>query len=241
MTKLDLLVIAAHPDDAEISIGGTIARLTRAGRRVGVLDVTRGEMGSRGTREDRDAEARAASEVLGLAWRDNLDQPDGRVEATVAVRERVAGLLRELAPDVLLAHNEDDPHPDHVASGRIAREAWYLSGLRRVAERDGGVARRPPSFARFLSHTPFQPTFVVDVAPVWEVKEEAVKAYASQLRPEDENDDGSHFLFLNDILERMRIKARAHGESIGAAYGEPLLCEQPVGFDDPLLRLLAPE
>jgi bacillithiol biosynthesis deacetylase BshB1 len=241
MTKLDVLVVAAHPDDAEISLGGTIARLTRAGRTVGVLDVTRGELGSRGTRADRDAEAAEATRVLGLAWRGNLEQPDGRVEATVAAREELARLLRHLAPDVVLAHHEEDPHPDHVASGRLAREAWYLSGLRRLAERDGGApARRPGRLARFMSHRRFEPTLIVDVTDVWDTKIAAVQAYGSQLRPEDERDDGSHFLYRADILERMRTKAGAWGEAIGVRYGEPLLCEEPLGLADPLLRLLVP-
>ena len=220
MTKLDLLVIAAHPDDAEISVGGTLARLVAAGARVGVLDITRGALGSRGTRADRDAEAAAATALLGLAWRGNLDQPDGRVEATVAAREELARHLRRLAPDVVLAHHEEDPHPDHVASGRLAREAWYLSGLRRLAEQDGGAAaRRPGRLARFMSHR-------------------RGEAYGSQLRPEDPSDDGRHFLYRADILERMETKARAFGEAIGVRYGEPLLCEEPLGAADPLLRLL---
>ncbi len=239
MTKLDLLVIAAHPDDAEISVGGTLARLVAAGARVGVLDITRGELGSRGTRADRDAEAAAATALLGLAWRGNLDQPDGRVEATVAAREELARHLRRLAPDVVLAHHEEDPHPDHVASGRLAREAWYLSGLRRLAEQDGGAAaRRPGRLARFMSHRRFEPTLIVDITDVWPQKVAAVEAYGSQLRPEDPGDDGRHFLYRADILERMETKARAFGEAIGVRYGEPLLCEEPLGAADPLLRLL---
>lgn len=247
MTKLDVLVIAAHPDDAEISVGGTLARLVAAGHAVGVLDVTRGELGSRGTRADRDAEAAAATRILGLAWRGNLDQPDGRVEASLAARELLARHLRELQPDVVLAHHELDPHPDHVASGRLAREAWYLSGLRRLAERDvgpsGGTAashpaRRPGRLARFMSHRRFEPTLVVDVTDFWATKLAAVRAYASQLRPEDEHDDGRHFLYHADILVRMETKARAWGEAIGVAHGEPFLCEEPLSLGDPLLRLL---
>jgi bacillithiol biosynthesis deacetylase BshB1 len=248
MTKLDVLVIAAHPDDAEISVGGTLARLVAAGHAVGVLDVTRGELGSRGTRADRDAEAAAATLVLGLAWRGNLEQPDGRVEASLEAREALARLLRRFRPEVVLAHHELDPHPDHVAAGRLAREAWYLSGLRRLAERDqspdGGAApnhpaRRPGRLARFMSHRRFDPTLVVDVTDHWTTKLAAVRAYASQLRPEDEHDDGRHFLYHADILVRMETKARAWGESIGVAYGEPLLCEEPLSVGDPLLRLLA--
>ena len=154
MTKLDVLAIAAHPDDAEISVGGTLLRLVDAGARVGVLDVTRGEMGTRGTRADRDAEAARATEIMGLAWRGNLEQPDGRVRVTVEAREALARHLRELAPDLVLSHHLDDPHPDHEASARLAKEAWYLSGLRQLAKETGGLdARRPAQLAHFMSHT----------------------------------------------------------------------------------------
>jgi len=241
MTKLDVLAIAAHPDDAEISVGGMLARLVAAGRAVGVLDITRGELGSRGTRADRDVEAAAATRALGLVWRGNLEQPDGRVIATLEAREELARLMRHLQPELVLAHHELDPHPDHVAAGRLAREAWYLSGLRRLAERDAGPgARRPRRLARFMSHRRFDPTLVIDVSAHWPTKVAAVKAYSSQLRPEDASDDGRHLLYRADILERMETKGRAAGEMIGVAYGEPLLCEEPLSLDDPLLELFRP-
>ncbi|MEE8469536.1 MAG: PIG-L family deacetylase, partial [Planctomycetota bacterium] len=123
--KLDVLVVAAHPDDAEISLGGTLLRMVRAGKRVGIVDLTRGELGTRGERADRDAETAAASELLGLSVRLNLDLPDGRVVADVAARESLAGCIREHAPDVLLCHHTEDLHPDHAAAGKLGREAWY--------------------------------------------------------------------------------------------------------------------
>ena len=174
--KLDALVIGAHPDDAEISLGGTILCMVDAGRRVGVLDLTRGEMGTRGTAEDRDAETAAATEALGIAWRGNLGLPDGRVEVDIASREKIARTLRELEPDVVLAHHPTDLHPDHAACGELARQAWYLSGLKRLAELDGGPsARRPARLMHFLGHVPFEPTLVVDVSAVWERKVEAIR------------------------------------------------------------------
>jgi bacillithiol biosynthesis deacetylase BshB1 len=225
--KLDVLVVAAHPDDAEISVGGTLLRLVDAGKRVGIVDVTRGEMGSRGTEVERDAETAAASALIGVGVRVNLGAPDGRVQVTPELRERLAGLLREHAPDIVLAHHEQDPHPDHVASGRLAREAWYLSGLRRLAQ-PGAKARRPKRLLSFLSHTPFEPTFVVDITPVWERKVELVRCYASQLEPAGEGDKGEHFLYGADILRRMETKARTWGERIGVAHGEPLLAHGPI-------------
>ncbi len=235
--SLDALVIAAHPDDAEISAGGTILRWVRAGLSVGVLDLTRGEMGTRGSAEDRARETARATELLGLAVRENLELPDGRIEVCPATREALAERIRLHAPHVLLAHHEVDLHPDHIAAGRLAREAWYLAGLARLAP-GGSPAHRPARLLSFLSHLPFDPTFVVDIGPVWEAKREVVKAYASQLEPADEGDDGRHFLFGADILARMETKARYYGEQAGVRYGEPLLHRGPIPMDDPFLRWL---
>jgi len=138
-----------------------------------------------------------------------------------------------------LAHHTDDLHPDHRVAGELARQAWYLSGLTRMAELAGGApAHRPARILHFQGHEPFSPTFVVDVGPVWELKREAVEAYASQLAPAHEGDAGEHFLFGADILERMETKARFWGERIGVRYGEPLLHRGPLSLDDPLLGWL---
>jgi bacillithiol biosynthesis deacetylase BshB1 len=237
--KLDVLVIAAHPDDAEISVGGTILRLARAGKKVGVVDLTRGEMGTRGTAEDRDRETNAATKLMKLAVRHNLELPDGRVEINVDARERLAGLIREHEPEVVLAQHTDDLHPDHMAAGELARLAWYLSGLARLAETPRAKAtksaRRPLRLYHFMGHVPFEPTFVVDIGPVWEEKLALVRCYASQLAPANEDDRGQHFLFGADILARMETKARAFGERIGVRYGEPLLHRGPLPCFDPLL------
>lgn len=236
MTELDVLVIAAHPDDAEISAGGTILRLVDAGAKVGVLDVTRGEMGSRGTRQDRDAETERASELLGLSWRGNLGEPDGRVQPTVEAREVLAKHIRTLAPDLVLSHHLDDPHPDHEASARLAKEAWYLSGLKQLAEETGGPdARRPAQILQFVSHQAFEPSLVVDIGDVWERKKAVIRAYKAQLAP---TDDGKHFLYGADILERVETKARTFGERIGKRFGEPFLSREPLALDDPVFRLL---
>jgi N-acetylglucosamine malate deacetylase 1 len=241
--KLDLLVVAAHPDDAEICVGGTLLRLAQAGRRIGIVDVTRGEMGTRGTTAERDAETAAANELLGLSVRRNLGAPDGRAQTGIELREQLAGILRELAPEIVLAHQLDDLHPDHAAAGRLAKEAWYLSGLARLAELEGGPpARRPRILMHFMGHVPFEPTLVVDIGPVWEQKRALVSCYKSQLQPANAQDRGQHFLFGADILRRMETRARFFGERIGALYGEPLLHQGPLRVGDPgwLLDLGAP-
>lgn len=221
---LDALVIAAHPDDAEISLGGTMLKLIGAGKRVGVLDLTRGEMGTRGSQAERDAETAAANRVLGLAWRGNLEFADSRVSVTIEGRERLARLLREQAPRLVFAQHTEDLHPDHAACGRLAREAWYLSGLTRVAERDGGGPPGRPRFLfHYMGHVPFEPTLVVDVSGVWERKVELIRCYASQLVPQNTEDKGQHLLFGADVLSRAETRARYYGERVGSRYGEPLL------------------
>ena len=230
---LDVLVIAAHPDDAEISLGGTLFRLGAAQKRVGVLDLTRGEMGTRGTAEERDRETAAASRMLELAWRGNLELSDSRVVASVENRERLARLLREHAPRVVIAQHDQDLHPDHAACGELTRAAWYLSGLARSAERDGGPpARRARFLFHYMGHVPFEPSLVVDVSDVWARKVELIRCYASQLAPRDSLDKGAHLLFGADILSRAETRARYWGERIGVNYGEPLLHRGPLPAGD---------
>jgi len=221
---LDVLAVAAHPDDAEISVGGTLLGLVAAGRRVGVIDLSRGELGTRGTAETRAAETARATALLGLAVRENLGLSDGRVEPSLEARERLAAAFRRHRPRLVLAHHPEDLHPDHSACGRLAREAWYLSGLARLAEQadDGAPARRPERLFHYLGHVPFEPTLVVDVGEHWARKVELIRCYASQLEPEGEHDRGQHFLFGADILGRAETKARFYGERIGRRYGEPL-------------------
>ncbi len=232
--KLDILAIGAHPDDAEISVGGTLLLLARAGKRVGIVDVTRGEMGTRGTVNDRERETSRANELMGLAFRHNLKLPDGRVVVTTEAREELAALIREHEPDVVLAHHVDDLHPDHRAAGELARAAWYLSGLARLHPTKP-PARRPQRLYHFMGHVPFEPTFVVDIGPVWEQKIALVRCYATQLEARGPDDQGQHLLFGADILARMQTKANYYGERIGVRYGEPLLSRVPLPCFDPLL------
>lgn len=236
MMKLDVLVVAAHPDDAEISAGGTILKLVRAGKKVGIVDLTRGEMGTRGTSADRDRETAAANAILKLAVRHNLGLPDGRVEVTLPAREKLAALMRDHQPEIVIAHHAEDLHPDHAACGELARQAWYLAGLARLADPNATKpAKRPQRLYHFMGHVPFDPTFVVDIGSVWEQKIELVRCYASQITPQGTGDRGQHFLFGADILQRMETRVRTWGERIGVRYGEPFLHKGPLPCFDPLL------
>jgi N-acetylglucosamine malate deacetylase 1 len=232
--KLDILAVAAHPDDAEICIGGLLLLAAAAGKQVGIVDLTRGELGTRGTAQDRARETAAADALLRPALRLNLELPDGRVEVSLAARERLAEVLRLHQPEVLLAHHVEDLHPDHAAAGELARAAWYLAGLARLAP-PGQQARRPARLYHFMGHVPFEPTLVVDVGRVWERKLELVRCYASQITPGGGGDRGQHFLYGADILQRVETRARYFGERIGARFGEPLLARGPLPCFDPLL------
>ncbi len=232
--KLDALIVAAHPDDAEISVGGILLTLRDSGRAFGIVDLTRGEMGTRGTADDRAREIAAANAILRPTVRENLGLPDGRVAVTVEAREKLAALIRRHQPEIVIAHHWDDLHPDHAACGLLAREAWYLSGLQRLAG-PGETARRPKRLYHFLGHVPTEPTFVVDIGRVFEEKQRLVLCYASQLKPDGKADTGAHFLFGSDILQRMETRARFFGERIGARYGEPLVHKGPLPCTDPIL------
>ena len=161
--KLDILAVAAHPDDAEICIGGLLLAAVARGKQVGIVDLTRGELGTRGSAQDRARETAAADALLRPALRRNLELPDGRVEVSLTARERLAEVLRECRPDVLLAHHVEDLHPDHAAAGQLAREAWYLAGLARLAPA-GQEARRPARLYHFMGHVPFEPTLLREPA-----------------------------------------------------------------------------
>lgn len=228
---LHALVVAAHPDDAEAWIGGTILTLTRAGRRVGVLDCTRGEMGTRGDATTRAAECERASAILGLAWRGNLERPDARLLDDDALRDDLARWICRLRPAVLFSPHPRDRHPDHAAAGQAARAAWQRAGLARWAAGEGLAAHRPPRRFETMGHQPFEPSLVVDTTLVHERKLDALRAYASQHTPRDASDDGRHQLAPGGLLDRVDVRDRWFGGLIGARTGEPLFHDGPLPAD----------
>jgi bacillithiol biosynthesis deacetylase BshB1 len=232
--ELDVLVLATHPDDAESTCGGTIAKLVARGARVGVLDASRGEMGSRGTVKTRAAECRAASRILGLTWRRNLGLPDSRVAIDLDARDEVARWIRRLRPRLLIAPWwQSDLHPDHEAVGRMARQAYFLAGLRRKEPRI--PPHRPTRVLYYPSHDVFEPTFVVALEPAhFDVKMEAVRAYASQVVPKKAGDRGQHFVHGQEMLDRIELRARYFGSLIRVRFGEPFRAEGTLPDADPL-------
>lgn len=238
-TELDVLGIFSHPDDAELSVAGTLLRLKSLGYRTGVLDMTRGEMGTRGTPEIRHHEALEAARIMKLDTRLNLDQPDGHIWLTEEARTSMVRMLRTYNPKVVLTTPADDPHPDHSNTCHIVREAARLATMARYDEEGNQAAVRMPAIMHsvFSRHT--APSFIVDVSEFVEEKMAAIKAHASQFycpeskEPETRISDKG---FLTEIEYRMRY----FGSLIGVEAGEPFYVREALNVDDPVALLTRP-
>jgi bacillithiol biosynthesis deacetylase BshB1 len=220
MDPLDVLAVVAHPDDAELICGGSLVRSAEAGQRTGVLDLTRGETGSRGTPELRAREAEEAARILDLAVRRNAELPDSRLQNTPEARDRVVTLLRELRPRVIVTHWLRGRHPDHRVAAELVYEASYLAGLKEYGA--AGEPHRPFKVVHALSFREDAPppTFVVDITRQMDRKLEAVEAYGSQFRgalAAGEVYPGGE----RSLEEQIRAQAARAGSLIRAAYGEP--------------------
>ena len=237
---VDVLALAAHPDDVELCAGGTMCTLSQQGYTTAVVDFTRGEMGSRGTPEQRAAEAEAAARIMGLADRDNLGLPDGNIENTPATRRRLIQRIRRYRPDIVLINAPECRHPDHCAAAELAQDALYYSGLRKIETTDAeGSAQepwRPHHILHYMQAVPFEPTFVLDVSDVWAQRIEALQAFESQFyNPDYEPDPDEPETYISNpaFFKWVEARARTYGYRIGATYGEPLLYYQgPVGLRD---------
>lgn len=228
--RVDILAVAAHPDDAELTCGGTLARCAEQGYRTGILDLTRGETASRGTPELRTEEAARASEALGIAVRLNAGLPDAHLENSHASRRTVVAFLRRLAPRTVLLPYHRGRHPDHRIASELARDACFLSGLR---EYDGGPAVRPFKILYALAYRedPVKPTFVVPLTEdQFRRKIEAVRCYASQFEGADSA--GEIFPTGQPLIERIQTQTRHYGSLIREPYGEPYFTEETVRVDD---------
>ncbi len=231
MTELDIAGICAHPDDAELVFGGTLAREAANGKRVAIVDLTRGEAGSRGTPEVRAAEAAEAARILGAVHRESLGLPDGRLTPLPEQKDVVVAALRRLRPRVVLAQHWEQRHPDHAAGSRLVYEACYLAGLRSHRP-DLGPAFRPFKLAYGVTMTEaadVRPSFVVDITDHWPTKLRAIEAFASQFRPAP----GEKVALPFDGFRRaVELAARRHGQMIGVELGEGFTTREPMRVDD---------
>jgi len=229
--SIDALAVGAHPDDVELGIGGTIAKLTSSGKSVVLLDLTRGEMGSRGTPEIRKAESEKASTVLGIKERVTLDLGDSILQSTLEARKQVMEVIRKYRPTIIFAPYWDDLHPDHAAAGIIVKSTIYPSGFTKYPA--AGEPYRANGVLFFMMHTEFNPSLVVDVTGYHEKKIEAIKCYASQLHTDKSNEPKTN-LSRPGFISKLEARAMYFGSSIGTEYGEPFLTIRNVPVQDPV-------
>jgi bacillithiol biosynthesis deacetylase BshB1 len=229
---LDALAIGAHPDDVELCCGGTLALLAAQGRRVGILHLTSGEAGTRGTSAERRAEAANAARELGALGVEFLDCGDGAFRAGPAEEDALIEVLRRLRPELVLGPTPVDRHPDHARAHRLVADACFYAGL---AKRGRGAPHRPGAVFSFMQHDPFTPTLIVDVTATWPKKVAALRAYRTQIHQADhEVAEPPTRVASPEFLRSIEGRARHYGLVIGVEFGEPYWAPAPLAVRDPL-------
>jgi N-acetylglucosamine malate deacetylase 1 len=229
ISPVDLLFFAAHPDDIELAAGATVAKAVREGRKVGMVDLTRGEMGTRGTAKTREREAAASARTLGATFRRHLDFGDGNLRTGRDEELQIIDIVRRARPSLVFAPYPDDRHPDHTRTGRIATEASFYAGLR--ALETGVAAFRPQTVVYYLQNYMIPPTFIVDVTATWKTKMKAVLKFKSQFF-DPKSKEPKTFISDPKFLEMIDARGRHFGMMIGAKYGEAFVTKQPPRVDD---------
>jgi len=227
----DVLAFGPHPDDIEIAAAGTLLLAIAGKQSVSLVDLTRGEKGSRGTVNDRDAEAAAAAKKLGVKERVNLRLPDAGIVVDEHNTNLLVAALRSARPTLLLAPHVRDVHPDHTAAAQLAERAFFLAGLRNH-ESQLGAPHRPRLFLRYPGNQPIEPSLVVDISAIASAKADVVRCYRSQMNPPDR----AHLVQGLDLLERAEVRDRFHGARIGVRAAEAFWHDGPLPVRD--LRLL---
>ena len=226
--NLDILAIAAHPDDVEQTCGGTLIRMAEMGYRTGVLDLTAGDMGTRGSPEQRVAESEIAGQHMLLKWRGNQHFPDARLENTITARMTLAVKIRELEPRVVILPYWDGRHPDHYRASEIGYEACFLAGLKKLDEYT--EPHRPFKILYASVYADVKPSFIVDISAQFERRMAALLSYVSQYGEASEG--GTLFPGEQEIRERLGAIARFYGNQIGVRYGEPFVVKEAIQIDD---------
>jgi bacillithiol biosynthesis deacetylase BshB1 len=227
---LDLLAIAAHPDDVELTCGGTLLKMAQLGYKTGILDLTAGEMGTRGTPETRAQEAAKAAKLLGVAWRGTLGVPDSDVQPSRQYKLKLASVIRELRPKTVILPYWQARHPDHYHASTLGYEGCFLAGLKQLPL--AGEPYRPFKILYSTSYADVRPTFVVDITKEFEQRRKAILAFGSQFRPAKRASKSKVFLAIDRLENEMNQLARHYGQLIGVKYGEPFLTREMMQIED---------
>ena len=234
--KLDVLFMGAHPDDVELGCGGTVHKLVKKGYKVGIADLTRGELGTRGTEEIRAQEAKDAAEILGVAVRDNCGISDGHIEINRENKIKVIEMIRKYAPDLMIIPYWSDRHPDHANASKLIKECIYYAGTEKwPVNTPTSVlpAHRPKNYFYYMLAEPFEPNIIVDITEEKEVRIKAFQAFKSQFHvPGHVSNEKETWISKPEFAESLTARIGFYGFLIGTRYAEPFFSEKPLRIDD---------
>ncbi len=231
--KLDILAIGVHPDDVELGCSGVLINEIRNGKATGIVDLTQGELGTRGTVETRYTEAAAAAAIIGVKVRENLKMRDGFFRNDEAHQLELIRVIRRYRPEIVIGNILDDRHPDHGRAGHLIADACFLSGLAKVETEDDGVAQqkwRPKYVLHYLQDWYHEPDLLVDISDVFEQRMESIKAYGTQFNATDNAEGPQTYISTPDFLDSVVARARMFGKRIGVKYAEGFITEKKIGI-----------
>ncbi len=250
--KLDVLAFGVHPDDVELSCAGVLLVEKKNGKKTGIIDLTAGELGTRGTGEIRKAEAEAAAKILGVDVRENLGMADGFLQNDETHQRKIITVIRTYQPEIILCNAPEDRHPDHGRSSKLVADAAFLSGLRKIETGINGMAQeawRPKYVFRYIQDRMLNPDFVIDITDVFEQKIEAIKAYKTQFHaqlteseghPADDTEtkEPETYISTPDFLDSVIYRHKWFGKMIGVKYAEGFISEKMIGLKnfDPIIK-----
>lgn len=231
--KIDVLAFGAHPDDVELACSGTLIKLQKQGKKIGVIDLTKGELGTRGTADTREQEAASAAEILKLSVRENLDLGDGWFDINQSTIVKVIEVIRKYQPTVVLANAIKDRHTDHPKGAELVKKAVFLAGLEKIVTSINGIEQekwRPPYLFNYIQYNYIQPNIVVDISTEFDTKMESILAYKTQFYDPKSN-EGETLISSKSFLKYIEARAREFGSSIEKEFGEGFTSDGPVPYD----------